>query len=57
MASVIGVIATLEDLGNSEDKEKAAQAIEIFFQVRSFEFLLSLIAFHRVLSFTKGLSE
>ena len=49
------VIATLE--ADVDDKCKAVEAKGILCQVRSFKFLLLLIIFSRVLSFTKRLSD
>ena len=51
------VIATLEAIADGDDKCKAKEAKGILFQVRSFKFLLLLIIFSRILSFTKRLSD
>ena len=51
------VIATLEAVTDGDNKCKAVEAKGILCQVRSFKFLLLLIIFSRVLSFTKRLSD
>ena len=51
------LLATLEVITDWEDREKAVQANGILLQVRNFRFLLLLVIFDRILSFTKGLSD
>lgn len=51
------VIGTLEDISNGEDKAKVVEAKGILAQVKGFKFLLLLIIFTRILSFTKSLSD
>lgn len=51
------VVATLEDISNGVDKPKAVEARGILFQIESFKFLLLLVSFCRILSFTKALSD
>ena len=51
------IIATLEDISNSDNRGKAVEARGILCQIKSFKFLLLLIIFSRILSFTKSLSD
>ena len=51
------IIATLEDIMEGSDKEKAVEAKGLFLQVHTFSFLLQLIVFDKVLGCTKALSD
>lgn len=51
------IIATLEDVSKSNDGSKAVEAKGILYQVKSFKFILLLVIFSRILSFTKSLSD
>ena len=51
------LLATLEEIVDSDDHKKAVEAKGLFMQVMSFIFLLLLITFDRVLSCTKRLSD
>ena len=51
------VLATLEEIVDGEDRSRATEAIGILIQVQTYKFLLSLIMFWRILSYTKSLSD
>ena len=51
------IIPTLEDISNSDNRGKAVEARGILCQVKSFKFLLLLVIFSQILSFTKSLSD
>ena len=51
------VIATLSEVTNGKDASKATEARGILLQVQSFQFLLCLIIFDRLLTCIKGLSD
>ena len=51
------VLATLEDISNGVDKSRAVEAKGILGQICCFKFLLLLVMFCRILSFTKALSD
>ena len=51
------VLATLEDVADSDDHNKAIEARGLLLQIQSFCFILTLIIFDRVLSCTKMLSD
>ena len=51
------VLATLEDISNGVDKSRAVEARGILNQIKCFKFLLLLVIFCRILSFTKALSQ
>ena len=51
------IVATLEYVGNDDDKNKAIEAKGILLQIQTFKFLITLILFWRILSLTKSLSD
>lgn len=51
------LLRTLEEIREGPDRNKAVEATGLYFQVKSFKFLISLITFDRVLSCTKSLSD
>ena len=51
------VLATLEEIGDGNDRTKAIEAKGLYCQVATFSFILSLIMFDKILSCTKSLSD
>ena len=51
------IIATLEDVSSSNDRSRAVEAKGILYQVKCFKFILLLVIFSWILSFTKSLSD
>ena len=52
------LLATLEDIADdSSDSAKAVQAKGLYYQVKSFAFLVSLVTFDKILSCTKHTSD
>ena len=51
------ILATLQIIIEGDDRAKAVGAEEILPQVKSFKFLVTLVLFWRILSYTKGLSD
>lgn len=50
-------MSTLEVISKGNDKEKRVDAKGLLAQVKSFQFLVSLVVFNRILTCTKGLSD
>ena len=51
------ILATLQIIIEGDDRAKAVEAEGILLQVKSFKFLVTLVLFWRILSYTKGLSD
>ena len=51
------VLATLEEIGDGDDRTKAIEAKGLYCQVATFSFILLLIVFDKILSCTKSLSD
>ena len=51
------VLATIEDISNGVDKSREVEARGILNQIQCFKYLLLLVIFYRILSFTKALSD
>ena len=55
-ATFSAVLSTLEELSDENDSSRAVEARGLLFQVKSFQFLLSLILFEKIFSITAKLS-
>ena len=51
------LLATLEHIADDSDSAKAVQAKGLYLQIKSFSFLVALVTFDKILSFTKHASD
>ena len=47
------LLATLQEISYGSDHSKAIEAKDLYYQVRTFSFIVILVTFDRILSYTK----